>query len=170
MEGVGEGEGVVKGKSEVVKVESDVEKGSVDKSESDEVEENEGSGSSEDMSEKVEESGTIVGVDESGSTVEGSIVMEESKGGSPLLGVKSVGQATGEETSVEVSEDGSKSPEVGVDVSNVPVLDGNTSVSVESSVCVGVGNELTSKEVEKVGVDTGKSVAVSVEKVEKDRW
>jgi hypothetical protein len=51
-------------------------------------------------------------------------------------------------------------------VSNVPVLDGSTSVNVGSSVCVGVGGELTSEGVESGGVD---SVGVSVKKVELER-
>ena len=155
-EGVEEGEGVVKDKSEVVKVESN------------EAGETEEDWSSEDMEEKVERSGTLVGVDKSAREVEESIVMEESKGGNSLLELRSVGRVTGEEMSVEVDGNGSESSDVDVGVSNVPVLDGGTSVTVGSSVCVGVGCELTSKEVEGEGVE--KSVGVSLEKVEKVRW
>ena len=165
-EGVGDEErgGVVKGKSDVVKVESDVEEGSAVGRVSIEEE----NGSSEEV--EVKKSGVLVGDKESDKKVEvdseGSIVRKESEG-TTLLELKSAGRDPDEKISVEMSVDGSGSPDVGVGVSNVPVLDGNASVSVGSSVCVSGGGELTSKEVGREGVDTGKSVGVSVERV---RW
>jgi hypothetical protein len=168
VEGVGEGEGgvAVKDESEVVRVESNVSAGSVVNDGSGGVEENTESGSSERV--EVEKSGMLVGDDKSGKGVEGSIT-EESKGDT-LLEPKSAGGVTDEGISVEVSVDGSESSGVGVGVSNVPVLDGNTSVTVGSSVCVDVGGELSSNGVEEEGVDIGKSVGVSVEEVECVRW
>lgn len=166
-EGVGEGEGVVKDGSEVVKVEPGIEEGSVAKLVSGGVEEKVESESSEPV--EVRNSGVTVedGKSDNEIKVEGSIVMEESKEESTLLELKSGSRVTDEGISAEESIDRSGSPDVGVGVSNVPVLDGNTSVADGSSVCVGVGSELTSKEVERKGVDVGESVGVSVEKVEK---
>jgi hypothetical protein len=142
-----------------MRVESVGEEGSVVSDESNGDEESE-EGSSEKL---VVKSGTLVGLDKSGDEkeVEGSIVMEESKG-SPLLELGSVGKAVVGGVSVRVGEG---SPDVGVGVSNVPVLDGNASVTVRSSVSVGVDSELTSKGVES-GVDVEKLVGVSVENVE----
>lgn len=100
-------------------------------------------------------SGVLVGNDKS--EVEGSMVREESKE-NRVLELGSVERVTDGEVSV-VDESGSS--EVGVGVSNVPVLDGNTSVTVGSSVSVSVCSELTSNGTEGEGVDVGKSVGVS---------
>lgn len=158
---------VVKDKSEVVEVESGIEEGSVVNSESKEVDENVESGSSEEV--EVRRSGMVVRDDKSsdkGIEVEGSIVREESKEGTPVLELES-GRVTDEKISVDVSVDGSVSQDVGVGELSVPVLDGGASVNDGSSVCVNGGSELTSKEVEREGVDVEKSVGVSVETVEK---
>jgi hypothetical protein len=160
-EGVEEAWEVVEETWEVVKIELGVGGGPVVEDEPNRVEENVESGSSENEGVKVKESGTLVR-DDRRIEVEGSIVMEESKGGTLL---RSVGRVADEESSVKVGGScESGSPDVGVDESNVPVLDGKTSVIVGSPVCVS-----TSKDVEK-GVDEGKSVGVSVERYVGKWW
>lgn len=129
-----EGEEVVRDELEVVRVGSSVEEGSVVSHVSDETEEIEEIESSEEV--EVERFGMLVGEDKSDNkveVVEGSIEREEPKGDT-LLELDSGGRVTDEETSVEVSVDGSGSVDVGVGVLNVPVLDGNSSVAVGSPV------------------------------------
>jgi hypothetical protein len=153
VEGVGVDEEDVKVGSGVVKVESNVEEKSVVNNE---VEENE---SSEDVDMKVSEPETSEGVD-NGNEVEGSIVMDESENEfevNTLLN-ESVGRVTSVEASVKVDVSDVGSSEMGGSVSGVPVLDGNTSVIVGSSVSVSVGDRLITKDAEEDGVGIGKSV------------
>lgn len=92
--------------------------------------------------------------------VEGSIVMEESENvlDEVEMVLKSVGSGvTNEETSVKVGASDVGSPELGVSVSGVPVLDGNVAVVGPP---VNVGSGLESKEGRKKGVDVGESAGV----------
>lgn len=158
VEGVREGEEVVKVESEVIKLEPDVEK-SVVNDEPNVVEEN---GSSEDVDMRVNESETSVRVCK-GNEVDGSIVMDGSENELEVNTVlnDSVGRVNGVEVSVKVGVSDVGSPEVSGSVSSVPVLDGNASVIVGSSVSVSVGDKLISKDVDRDGIDVGKSVGVS---------
>lgn len=167
LESVGEREEDVNEDLEIVKLESDVEEGSVVNDEAIDVEGNNKDESPVDVGVKVSESEELIEIDDR-KEVEGSIVMVESKSEMNAL-LNSVGSIVGGELSDKVNGNEIGSPNPNVSVSNGFVISGNTSVIVGSPVWMGVGVGMASKEASVGGVDTGKPVCVS-DKAVGDEW